>query len=259
MHGELTTVLSLELYMMHTHKYSYEKQLVVVIQDEKFRKIDGPRIHRVFIPFLRFQPDMISTSLRDRALMKDDVNSLKPVIHSNRNVQFQAREHTRKNKRRGEAPSLYGFNLKYEGGEEITMMHWENALVLMLRVKAGLGFAVYDILSKASSSPSEGGNSEKELKRKVNTVIEMRMKRIEWARNQIGNKHEVSRELKTRLGEDMYDLLTDIANVDNIQKKADFAYFNCVRDMKALGIDNLAPEEEQEEEARGFKDFTKKI
>lgn len=45
-----------------------------------------------------------------------------------------------------------------------------------------------------------------------------------------------SREIKGRLGEDIYSLLNNPRNVKNLAREADSIYYRCVHDLKVLGL-----------------------
>ena len=154
---------------------------------------------------------------------------------------------------------LNGFNLRYvdevkvgveEGldgsasGGDIALLHWKGALTMIQSAKARLGWNVFDLLSNASLK------EDKALATKVENEIEGCNKRIEFARKVLTEK--ATRECRAKLGEELYDMLSNIDKVDNIQRRADEAYFRCRNELSTLGL-SLEPNkiEEQDISASG--------
>jgi hypothetical protein len=217
----------------------------VILQDEPYRNLGMSKQDTVFFYFHQIYPEHYL----------DDKIKLEPYIDKSRRIRFQARQCPR---REG---VLNGFNLRYvdevkvgveEGldgsasGGDIALLHWKGALTMIQSAKARLGWNVFDILSNASLK------EDKALATKVENEIEVCNKRIELARKILNNREKATRECKAKLGEELYDMLSNIDKVDNIQRRADEAYFRCRNELSTLGL-SLEPNkiEEQDISASG--------
>ena len=67
-----------------------------------------------------------------------------------------------------------------------------------------------------------------------------------------------SKEIKGRLGEDIYSLLNNPGNVKNIAREADSIYYRCVHDLKVLGL-NIEPSNKEELGFRGASTLSSKV
>jgi hypothetical protein len=186
----------------------------ILIQDSQYHNIGPLQQDRVFFHFSKIYPDV---------RINDDIK-LEPAFDVKKRFQFQARKHPTKE------GVLDGFNIRYEGGEDIPLIHWSGSLVLIKRAKARLGHDIYDILTNSSEK------NEEHTTRTVDESIATCNKRVVWAKNQIINPEKAARERKARFGSEIYDLLHNIARVDDIQKRTDDAYNRCLDDLFALGL-----------------------
>jgi hypothetical protein len=113
------------------------------------------------------------------------------------------------------------------------MIRWREALLLIRRARSYLGHETYFILTKEKDV--------NEIRRRINAVLEQCNKRVKWAQSQIKDRETVKKECKIELGETIFDLLGNIATVDNIERRADEAYLRCLRNLSALEL-NFSPE-----------------
>ena len=165
---------------------------------------------------------------------------MKPIVRGedlqlrmgeNRRLKFQA-------KPKGGSRDLRGFNVTFENGDQIPILSWTGAFNAIKRAKSHLGNEVYDIMS------SDTVSSEDEMARKINTARTRCDKRIEWAKRQITQPHRVLQQAKTQMGEEIYEVLSNIAEVGDVAKKVDESYFKCLKTMAALEM-HFSPEEIQ--------------
>jgi hypothetical protein len=228
------------------YQHSYKRMSGVILQDEPFRSI-GP-----------LKKDIVGFTFKHiyTKFQIDDKIKMEPYIDKRRRVQFQAWPSL---KREGQ---LNGFNIRYDdeeteieeggsggsagrggGGSDIPLLHWTGAFTLIQSAKAKLGRNVYDLLSKASMK------EDKALAKKVENEMAACNKRIVWARKSVSNPTKATRECKARLGEEMYDMLSNIDKVDNVQRRADEAYFRCRDSLSTLGL-SVEPNNNQNEEQK---------
>ena len=186
----------------------------VLVQDSQYHTIGPFNQEKVFFHFINIYPEI---------RINEDIK-LDPVIDVKKRFQFQARKHST------QEGVLEGFNLRYEGGEDIPLIHWSGSLVLVRRAKAKLGHDLYDILSKSSEKDT------KQIAKEIDNAIATCNKRVVWAKEQIINPRKAAKERKARFGNEIYELLWNIARVDNIQRRTDEAYNRCLEDLSALGL-----------------------
>lgn len=208
----------------------------VILQDEPYRNIGPLKTDKVFFTFQHIHPNFNI----------DENIMLEPYFDRNRRIRFQARSSSKKE------GVLDGFNLRYveETGDrdssrgcDIPLLHWKGAITVIKSAKARMGWNVFDLLTKASV------NEDKELANKVENEIKACTKRIEFARSIMANPEKAKRECKAKLGEEMFDMLSNIDKVDNIQRRAKEAYMRCRDDLSVLGLSlesNIQPDEEHE-------------
>jgi len=121
------------------------------------------------------------------------------------------------------------------------MLDWPAALTLIRKSKARLGNDIYNILSAPEID-------EKDRLKRMHNALDHCNRKIEWMRSQVTSE-DVAKGCKTKLGVEIYDMLTDIANVDNVERRADEAYFNCLSDLSQFGIKLT---QNQEEDLKGW-------
>ena len=205
-----------------------KKNCCVVMQDKKYRKLDkrldNPKLqyHRVFLHFEDIHPHM-------KPIVRGEDLQLR--MGENKRLKFQA-------KPKGGSRDLRGFNVTFENGDQIPILSWTGAFNAIKRSKSHLGNEVYDIMS------SESVSSEDEMALKINTARRRCDRRIEWAKSQIVHPHRVLQQAKAQMGEEIYDVLSNIAEVGDVAKKVDESYFKCLKTMAALEM-HFSPEEIQ--------------
>eukprot|EP00578_Thalassiosira_sp_NH16_P005679 CAMPEP_0181138584 /NCGR_PEP_ID=MMETSP1071-20121207/34325_1 /TAXON_ID=35127 /ORGANISM="Thalassiosira sp., Strain NH16" /LENGTH=312 /DNA_ID=CAMNT_0023225431 /DNA_START=202 /DNA_END=1140 /DNA_ORIENTATION=+ len=216
----------------------------VLIQDEEYRDIGPVKTDEVLLHFDNIYPEWKGFIVREKG---EKGRGLIPKISRNARFQFHATKQSKKN-------TLMAYYLRYEGGKDIPLIHWKGSLDAIKLAKSSLGIEVYNILSKASSS----GTDKRTISKQVNRARSSCMKRIRWARNQITNPDSVAMERKAELGNDIWELMANIANVDNIERRADDAYYSCIEDLSSLGLDtepNNTKDGQDEEEPCRNDDF----
>lgn len=190
------------------------------------------------IPFNEFYPEV------RRYISRQDNHLIKPVINREQRVQFQARAHEHNGRK-----SLRGFNLRYErpllenglavtSKGDIPVLQRPEVLTLIRKSKASLGYQVYNALS------APGADSQAKMKN-VHDAFAQCDERVRWMRDQCTGDGVAAGGCKAQLGEEMYDLLSNIAGVDNMERRADEAYFKCLKNMSDLNV-RLTPGQEEE-------------
>ena len=212
---------------------SFKKKYGLILQDEPYRTIGPLKKDTVFFFFQQIYPEYYI----------DEKIQLEPYINRSRRIRFQARPCPKKE------GILLGFNLRYveEGkvgssgsSSDIPLLHWKGAITFIKSAKAKMGWNVFDLLANASV------NEDKELAIKVDREIEACKDGIEWARKVMANPEKATRECKAKLGEEMFDMLSNIDKVDNIQRRAHEAYMRCRDDLSMLGL-SLEPNNHEEQ------------
>lgn len=212
----------------------------MLCQDEEFRGI-APAIPDGNV-FFRFH----NIHREGKAFM--DAKMLRPILHMDCRYQFRVREGMVRTKT-GKEKRSEAFDIRIEGGKSIVVMSWETIVESIMKSKARLGHQIYDILSK-SDNPDKMGED-------VNKAIERCNERVVWAKEQVIDPEIVSRSIKAKLGEEVYDLLSNIVSEDGIEWKVNAAFKRCKKDLSSLGL-SLEPgdsAEEDEPKQPGFKEF----
>lgn len=195
-----------------------DKMYGEIVQDEVYRDVGPVKKKKVFLHFDRIYHELPTQGV-----------GMKPFIEMSRRVQFQAKPDL------NNKDQLNAFNVRYEGGKDIPLLQWPQVKTVIKKLKARLGHNIYGILSENAE-----GKDYKEITKKVLREGEKCNEHIELARKQISNKDHASKAIKARLGDDIYYFLSNIEKVDNIQRKTDAAFFQCVSDLNTLGL-NLRP------------------
>ena len=211
----------------------WNKMFGELIQDEQYHNIGPYNQERVFFHFTKVYPEI---------RMNEDIR-LDPRIDITKRVQFQARKHPTKD------GVLDGFNIRYEDGEDIPLIHWSGSIVLIKKAKAKLGHDIFNVLNNPLEKDAE------QIAKKVDKTIATCKLRVDWARKQITNPGKVKMERKGRLGTEIYDLLMDIVMVDNIQLRTAEACRRCHADLSSLGLVNDESTDNREDECHTFDEF----
>lgn len=219
---------------------SFKGRYGIIAQDKQFRKL-GVKSMDAFFFFNEIYPE-----IREFVPLHD-THLVTPIINTEqRRIQFQARVHERDGKQ-----SLRAFNIRYttpfarrslvtQKGE-IPMLNWPAALTLIRKSKARLGNDIHNILSAPQID-------EKDKMKRTHNALEHCNKKIEWMRSQVTSE-DVAKGCKAKLGDEIYDMLSDIANVDNVERRADEAYFRCLSDLSQFGVKLT---QNQEEDLKGW-------
>jgi hypothetical protein len=211
----------------------WNKMYGELIQDEKYHNIGPYNQERVFFHFTKVYPEI---------RMNEDIR-LDPRIDVTKRVQFQARKHPTKE------GVLDGFNIRYEDGKDIPLIHWSGSIVLIKKAKAKLGHDIFNILNNPLEKDAE------QIAKKVDKTINTCKLRVDWAQKQITNPGKVKMERKGRLGTEIYDLLMDIVMVDNIQLRTAEACRRCHADLSSLGLVDDKSKDNREDECHTFDEF----
>mmetsp|Transcript_27149 Transcript_27149/g.49286 ORF Transcript_27149/g.49286 Transcript_27149/m.49286 type:complete len:566 (+) Transcript_27149:32-1729(+) len=237
---EATAVPPEEVIRTGTIKWiNFQGRYGIIVQDRQFRKL-GVKSMDSFFFFNEIYPE-----IREFVPLHD-THLITPIVNKEQRIQFQARAHERDGKK-----SLRAFNIRYtkplarrslvtQKGE-IPMLDWPAALTLIRKSKARLGNDIYNILSAPEID-------EKDRLKRMHNALDHCNRKIEWMRSQVTSE-DVAKGCKTKLGVEIYDMLTDIANVDNVERRADEAYFNCLSDLSQFGIKLT---QNQEEDLKGW-------
>jgi len=223
----------------------FPKMCGIIVQDKMYRKVGPVKTPKVFIHFNDLNPEI------REFIPRTDAHLLKPIINKEQRIQFQARAEMM-----GGKQTMKAFNVRYiqpllfrspvTRTGDIPVLHWQESLDLIRKAKASLGHDVYMVLANKSM------NDKEKTAEKVNLALEKCNRKVAWSRSQIVDSEKCALGCKARLGEDIFDLLSNISTVDNIERKADEAYFRCLGDLSDLDL-KLTPGQKQ-----ALKEYTKK-
>ena len=188
----------------------------MILQDEEFVNVGPIKEQRVFMTFRQIYPE----------LGIDNRVEMSPSINGKKRVKFQVKPNPI------EESKLVAFNIRYEDGALIPLFHWEETLYLIQKLRAGFGHEVFDIL--------ERGEDANTIAKSIQWSKKRCDKAIDVARKQMRNRALGSTLIKSQLGEEIFDLLSDISSVDDPETASDLAYFRCVHNLSMLGL-NIEP------------------
>mmetsp|Transcript_23660 Transcript_23660/g.50121 ORF Transcript_23660/g.50121 Transcript_23660/m.50121 type:complete len:609 (+) Transcript_23660:96-1922(+) len=213
--------------------FSDDQPYGLIIQDKQYRNLGQPKAtSKVNVHIREMQPE-IKTYIQH-----NDIHMLRPMINKLQRIQFQAKLFT------GASGNeiLKAYNVRYappllKGSKvtptgDIPVLHWPQALTLIRRAKSDMGEEIYNILSEKSAMANR-----KETAKRVNDALHECNKKVKWSRGQVVTPGKVANEVKTRLGEDMFELLSNIATVHDMAMKADEAYYRCLSDLSDLNLE----------------------
>ena len=188
----------------------------MIVQDEEFVNVGPIKEQRVFMTFRQIYPE----------LGIDNRVEMSPSINGKKRIKFQVKPNPI------EESKLVAFNIRYEDGALIPLFHWEETLYLIQKLRAGFGHEVFDIL--------ERGEDANTIAKSIQWAKKKCDKAIDVARKQMRNRALGSTLIKSQLGEEIFDLLSDISSVDDPETASDLAYFRCVHNLSMLGL-NIEP------------------
>ena len=68
---------------------------------------------------------------------------------------------------------------------------------------------------------------------------------IEWVRSQLIDSNFIIRECKAELGNEVFDILENIFQIDDVQRKVDEAFVRCERTLDELELLGIRQEEKE--------------
>lgn len=183
-------------------------------------------------------------------LPRSDMKFLDPIINMKQRVQFKVREETNGD---GSGDAVWkAFDVRYENpprfdrdsspttsSGDFPMLNWPEIIALVRKSKSTLGYEIYDSLEKAYL------RGERRTVTRVKRSLEACDERVSWLRGQVCSRPKTAARVKERLGEEIYDLLSNISAETDVEGKADAAYYRCLQDMLDLGLD-LSPNQVEE-------------
>ncbi|KAL7447130.1 hypothetical protein ACHAXM_010567 [Skeletonema potamos] len=150
---------------------------------------------------------------------------INPVFSRGVRVRFQ----TRPNQNNSEEKHAY--NVERWNGIKIPLLHYKDALTIARKARALLGHICYDVLNEEQDATA--------MSDRIRKAYEASNKSTEWARSQLVNSNAIIKECKAELGDEVFDILENIYQIDDVRKKVDIAFFRCERmlnELELLGI-----------------------
>jgi uncharacterized protein YlbG (UPF0298 family) len=153
---------------------------------------------------------------------------INPMLGHGNRVRFQIKSNEDANKETKQA-----YDVKFDDGRKILLLHYENALTISKMAKARLGYRCYEILSEEQDALA--------MSEQIQRTYEQCNETIEWAKSQLLNRNsnKIISECKAELGNDVFHILENVSRIDDIQKKVDDAFIRCERklhELEKLGV-----------------------
>lgn len=149
---------------------------------------------------------------------------INPVISLGVRVRFQVGPNSNNS-----AIAMKAYDVQRWNGEKIPLLHYKDALTIALKARAWLGHRCYEILD-------EEQEDARAISEKIRVAYDESNKSTEWARSQLTDPNYIIRECKAELGNDVFDILENIYQVDDVQRKVEEAFFRCERTLKELEL-----------------------
>lgn len=159
-------------------------------------------------------------------------NLINPVFSRGVRVRFNVRP-DRKNSEEKQA-----YNVQRWDGHKIPLLHYKDALSIARKARAWLGHRCYDILNEEQDATA--------MSDRICKAYEVSIKSTEWARSQLQDSNTIIKECKAELGNEVFDILENIYQIDDVQKKVDQAFFRCERMLNELELLGIRQEKKEE-------------
>lgn len=186
-----------------------------IIRDE----VSNEQIH------LKFTNIDISESAQHNAKF------VNPVFSSGARVRFQVMPNPIN------SGAMSAYDVQRWNGNKIPLLHYKDALKIALRSRAWLGHRCYEILDEEQDAAA--------MSEQIRQAYEDSNKSTEWARSQLTDSNKIIRECKAELGNEVFDILENIYQIDDVQRKVEEAFLRCERTLKELELLGIREEEEE--------------
>lgn len=147
---------------------------------------------------------------------------INPVISPGLRVRFQVRPNPNNH------AVMTAYDVQRWNGDKIPLLHYKDALTIALKARAWLGHRCYEILDEEQDAAA--------ISDKIRLAYEESNKLTEWARSQLVDSNNIIRECKAELGNEVFDILENIYQIDDVQRKVEEAFFRCERTLKELEL-----------------------
>jgi len=191
-----------------------------IIRDE----VSNEQIH------LKFTNIDISESAQHNAKF------VNPVFSSGARVRFQVMPNPIN------SGAMSAYDVQRWNGNKIPLLHYKDALKIALRSRAWLGHRCYEILDEEQDAAA--------MSEQIRQAYEDSNKSTEWARSQLTDSNKIIRECKAELGNEVFDILENIYQIDDVQRKVEEAFLRCERTLKELELLGIREEEEEPRQKR---------
>ena len=204
-----------------------ESKCGVIVQDDKYKSVGPVDTHKVFFHFTDIDHDSKPCHHFAKFLM--------PVLNRDVRVRFQARNQSG---RKYDAPGLKAFNIRYEGGDAIPLLHYDNGFDIIRAERAKLGLAVFHIMEKV--------DDPKDMVKMANKAFDVCKERVEWAKSQISDPVAVKKQVKAEFGQEVFHLLENATNIHDLKLRVDDAFFLCRKRVREIERE-ISPKEPKDE------------
>ena len=160
---------------------------------------------------------------------------IKPQITRGLRVRFQVRT-TPKNGE-GEGNNKTAYDVQRWNGNKIALLHYKDALSIARRARAWLGHRCYETLNEEQNAAA--------MSEQIRMAYKESNTSIEWVRSQLIDSNFIIRECKAELGNEVFDILENIFQIDDVQRKVDEAFVRCERTLDELELLGIRQEEKE--------------
>lgn len=198
----------------HIRWINREKQYAIIRDDVSNEKI-----------YLHFHN--IDTSENSRLNAK----YIDPIISSGLRVRFQVRPNVNGREQ------MTAYDVQHWNGNQIPLLHHKDALKIALKARAWLGHRCYEILEEEEDAAA--------ISEKIRIAYEESIKSTEWARSQLVDSNYIIRECKAELGNEVFDILENIYQIEDVERKVEEAFLRCERTLMELELLGVREEEKE--------------
>lgn len=156
---------------------------------------------------------------------------IQPVFSSGTRVRFQVRPNP------NGSGAMTAYDVQRWNGKKIPLLHYKDALKIALKARAWLGHRCYEILDEEEDAAA--------ISEKIRIAYEESNKSTEWARRQLVDSNNIIRECKAELGNEVFDILENIYQIDDVERRVEEAFVRCERTLKELELLGVREEEQE--------------
>lgn len=147
---------------------------------------------------------------------------IQPVFNSGTRVRFQVRPNP------NGSGAMTAYDVQRWNGNKIPLLHYKDALQIALKARAWLGHRCYEILDEEEDAAA--------ISEKIRIAYEETNKSTEWARSQLVDSNNIIRECKAELGNEVFDILENIYQIDDVERRVEEAFVRCERTLNELEL-----------------------